>query len=140
MEAGDWLLSSDVIENGSAIIVYIFIDPGPQLAFGSEDAICTPLQTLLFLITVSMFLLMFLLQYVHIKINLLQKVHENRKHLVMNNSRPKFKPEACSHQQEPPPPPFSLIIVAVCIAVESQRLWVEQLDHPPPPAKGTRRP
>jgi hypothetical protein len=46
VEAGDWLLGSDVTENCSAIIVYISIDPRPQLANGSEDAICTTLQKL----------------------------------------------------------------------------------------------
>jgi hypothetical protein len=46
VEAGDWLLGSDVTENCSAVVVYISTDPGPQLDDSGENAICTPLQTL----------------------------------------------------------------------------------------------
>jgi hypothetical protein len=43
MEDGDWLLSSDVTENCSAIVVYISVDPGPQLGDGGKAAVNTSL-------------------------------------------------------------------------------------------------
>jgi hypothetical protein len=71
VEAGDWLLGSDVTEKYFAIIVYISIDLSSQLADSGEDALYVPLCNHKGFITVSMFLFMFLLQYlyVHIKIN-----------------------------------------------------------------------
>jgi hypothetical protein len=46
VEADDWLLGSDVTENCSAIIVYISINPGPQLADSGEKRYMYPSATI----------------------------------------------------------------------------------------------